>query len=342
MWQREGRGHEGWRVFPNGGFDLGAVILHPGGGRSEGEGFSGQPALVPKTQASEWFAKSGERCSWASIPARLPKTERRSALSRLLPSTMAIAGPESDPDDVYWDDQFWVPGTNGVVRAVVADGEGNVYIGGHFSAVADIFALSVAKWDGSEWHPLGSGIDAVIHALALKGDELYAGGHFWEDGYPASDHIAKWNGTSWSSLGSGINWPVSTIAVMGNDVYAGGYFHEAGGKDIEHLARWDGSEWWPVSREVPDGLGGVEDLAVQGTDLYVGGTFKKIGAMTVNNIARWDGSSWHALGSGLADDINDQVWAVSACSNHVYAGGRFVTSGEVTCNNIAVWDGALW
>ena len=68
-----------------------------------------------------------------------------------------------------------------------------------------LIANRVAKWNGSSWSALGSGMDGRCLALAVSGSDLYAGGYFTTAGGSAANHIAKWNGSSWSALGSGMN-----------------------------------------------------------------------------------------------------------------------------------------
>ncbi len=83
--------------------------------------------------------------------------------------------------------------TNGPVHALVADGEGNLSVAGDFTAVGDFPANHLARWDGSRWSLLGSGLgggdlgmspfpepwyDPTARALAVLGGELYVGGRF--------------------------------------------------------------------------------------------------------------------------------------------------------------------
>src|SRR5438445_1328098 len=101
------------------------------------------------------------------------------------------------------------PAANGPVYATVMDDSGNLYIGGDFDIVGDLRANSIAKWDGTNWSALGSGLQfnngwAVVYALAVSGTELYAAGRFTLAGGVAVNSIAKWNGTNWSALGSGL------------------------------------------------------------------------------------------------------------------------------------------
>jgi hypothetical protein len=80
-------------------------------------------------------------------------------------------------------DDNWIslggsPGANNPVNASVVDASGNLYIGGSFIAVGDTKANFIAKWNGSIWSALGSGVNGIVSALAVSGSDLYAGGTF--------------------------------------------------------------------------------------------------------------------------------------------------------------------
>src|SRR5207249_4795897 len=96
-----------------------------------------------------------------------------------------------------------------------------------------VSANCIAKWNGSSWSALGSGLGvpsvSSVLALAASGSDLYAGGTFQTAGGSAATYIAKWNGSSWSALGSGMNNPAYALAVSGSNLYAGGTFTTAGG-----------------------------------------------------------------------------------------------------------------
>jgi hypothetical protein len=60
----------------------------------------------------------------------------------------------------------------------VTDASGNLYIGGDFTTAGNVTANHVARWNGTNWSALGSGMNNTVVALAVSGGTLYAGGWF--------------------------------------------------------------------------------------------------------------------------------------------------------------------
>jgi hypothetical protein len=183
---------------------------------------------------------------------------------------------------------------NDRVSALAAIGS-DLYAGGDFTAAGFMLANYIAKWDGSSWSPLGSGMGGAhptIEDLAVSGSDLYAGGRFTTAGGVSANNVAKWDGSTWSALGSGTDNPVRTLAVSGSDLYAGGYLTAAGGVSANHIAKWDGSTWSALGTGTY-GVGGpwsnpsVSGLAVSGDALFVGGGFTTVGGKVSGRFAVW-------------------------------------------------------
>src|SRR5258708_32873548 len=85
---------------------------------------------------------------------------------------------------------------DGPVYGSGVDGSGNLYICGYFTAVGEAAANGLAKWDGTRWSPLGSGVNGYVSALAVLGNDLYVAGAFTTAGGLPATHTAKWAGTS--------------------------------------------------------------------------------------------------------------------------------------------------
>ncbi len=256
-----------------------------------------------------------------------------------------------------WDPGFAPRGLNDTVNALAVfdDGTGPaLYAGGAFTSANGVSANLVAKWNGSTWSPLGSGLGGTypeVQALAVfndgSGDALYAGGSFTTAGGVAASCIAKWNGSTWSPLGAGVLGPVFALAVYdsgtGPALYAGGGFSSAGAVGAHYVARWNGSNWSALDGGVNStvfALTSFDDGS--GPRLYAGGSFTTAGGTTASKIARWNGTSWSVLGGG----INDTVYALASFDDGsgaaLFAGGIFTAAGGVGAGCVAKWNGSAW
>ena len=239
------------------------------------------------------------------------------------------------------------------VFALTALANGDLIAGGGFTHAGGVQANGIARWNGSAWSPLGSGIGLTLSegvlALAVQPNgDLVAGGSFVSAGGAPAFYLANWNGTSWLPPGFGLGGSVSALVTMPNgDLVAAGNFVTAGGAPANRIARWNGSTWAALGTGLTGtGTPSVSALTVlPNGDLVAGGTFTIAGGVPVSCIARWDGTAWHALGSGMgiAAPYLPQVFALTTSANgDLIAGGLFTTAGGISANNIARWNGSAW
>ncbi|SPE50519.1 conserved exported hypothetical protein [Verrucomicrobia bacterium] len=234
--------------------------------------------------------------------------------------TLSVPGRADTPT---FSDANWVSlgsGMNGTVFALAASGT-NLYAAGRFTTAGGIPANNIARWDGSAWSALGSGMGGdypYVYALAVSGTNLYAGGLFTTAGGVRANNIAKWDGRAWSALGSGMNeyGTVEALAVSGTDLYAGGELTMAGGVPASGVAKWDGHAWSALGEGVEGNR--IIALTVNGANLDVGGGFNTAGGVVANGIAKWDGNAWSTLGSGMGGDIS-YVEALAVSGTDLYA-----------------------
>lgn len=250
---------------------------------------------------------------------------------------------------------------------VFDDGTGAaLYAGGSFVSIDGATMNSIAKWNGTAWSPLGSGVGSDdVYALAVfddgTGPALYAGGYFLTAGGVPASSIARWNGASWSPLGTGMGG-ASLIPIVralevfddgtGPALYAGGSFETAGGVPVNHIARWNGSAWSALG----SGVSGAQKLhpAVHaletfddgtGRILYAGGTFTHAGGTSARKMARWTGSLWTPVGTGPGgfwDFVQTLTTFDDGAGLTLYAGGFFFNMGGSGANNVAKWSGNGW
>ena len=118
-----------------------------------------------------------------------------------------------------------LPGTDGEVHALAVydDGSGPaLYAGGAFTSAGGVQVNRIARWDGSTWAALGSGINDLVLALTVfddgGGPALFAGGRFNEAG-DGLHRIAKWDGSTWASLGDGMRGNLNETIVEALTVF---------------------------------------------------------------------------------------------------------------------------
>ena len=83
------------------------------------------------------------------------------------------------------------------VLALALGPDGSLYAGGYFTTAGGVATNKIARWDGTTWHPLGSGMNEFVNSLAPGPDgSLYAGGQFTYAGEVVAQKIARWDGTT--------------------------------------------------------------------------------------------------------------------------------------------------
>ena len=299
--------------------------------------------------------------------SRLPR--RISAVLSCLVLLAGLASAQTPPPcQPEWLPTFGpVPGPDGNVQAMAVfdDGTGPaLFIGGAFRNVCGVPASLIAKWNGTTWSALGTGLDGNSSIPPIPqgvrgmqvyddgtGPALFVVGEFATAGGVAAPSIAKWNGSSWSALGSGLpgGW-VQTLAVYddgtGPALYVGGDFQNAGGVAASRLAKWNGVSWSAVG----GGTNGIVRALVvhddgSGPALFVGGTFTSAGGFPAGRMAKWNGVSWAALGTGLSGTsvaVNSLAEYDDGSGLALYAGGAFTAAGGIAVQNIAKWQSAAW
>jgi len=201
--------------------------------------------------------------------------------------------------------------------AVYDDGLGGgpqLHAGGSFTSIGGTAANRIAKWNGTSWSALGSGVGAAgasVYAMVVHNDgsggrpSLYIGGFFSSAGGIPASRIARWDGTAWSALGSGVT-----------------------GGNVQALAEYD------------DGRTG-------GPRLCIGGSFTTAGGAPVNQLAVWNGTSWSALGGGVSP-AGSSVMVLRVFDDGIgdgpvlFVGGRFTMAGTTPANCLARWNGTEW
>ena len=266
--------------------------------------------------------------------------------------SFALAGGVLAEGMARWDGSSWSAlagglhddgGSQTFVRDMLAfdDGSGDaLYVTGQFWTVNGAPGNSIARWDGSAWSALGSGLllsgggPGQGWALAAydggSGERLFVGGRFnTAGGSPGSANFAAWTGSAWTGVSGTVNDTVYSLAVWdhgdGPLLHLGGAFTQIDLFPLKRLARWNGSTWSGMGSGISVSPGAVKALVVHddctsvGPRLIVGGGFTAVPNIDPDldpgggsYLAAWRGcwddpNAWTDLGFALAGTFGDPL-----------------------------------
>jgi len=349
------------------------------------------PRTVLLTALSMWAPAAVAQCStqWSAMPA-VPQLVHRmvewdpdgpgpaSAVVVLGGRFLSMGGIGASRIAV-WDPATGVvsalgSGLDGEVHALAVGPAGELLAGGPFTTAGGAPTAGVARWDGTAWQPLGSGIaqngsDPTVRALVvLPSGEVVAAGTFQVAGGVPAAWVARWDGSNWSAMGSSLNGPVVSLLVRSSGELLAG---KLGG-----VWRWTGTDWVPFGTalsglvrglaELPNGdvVAGAKQLSIGNGgswtqaapdlggaifidselhsvsplpdgDVVVGGVFVAAGGQTLHHVARWDGTAWHAFGAGTNDPVSSTLFTRTG---QVLVAGTFTSVDGMAIPRLARLD----
>ena len=228
-----------------------------------------------------------------------------------------------------------------VYRMIIYDaGQGpELYVAGRFGGAGGVASEWIARWNGTSWNSLGTGINGEVGGLGIwdngSGPKLYVSGAMTMAGGVPVSKIAIWDGASWSPFPvtgtQGFSTTIPFDDGSGQALYMNSGLNFGGG--FVGPLRYHGTHFTALGKGVQ---GSIYDMAVYddgspgAPHLYVVGDFLTVGGQVPStNIARW---------TRCADPIDsfcpgDQSYATCPCANHGDPGHG--------CENSADTGGAL-
>ena len=273
---------------------------------------------------------------------------------------LVIPALADSPNDIYWSDEYLLPGYIGEIFDGI-EYNGEIVVSGDFQLFDNKEISNVAAFDGTGWRSIdppyfvrrlhvwqdllvGTGDKRVCtydgtgwqllsntlphseaYELAIYHDELYVGG---------DSGLYKWNGNGWDAV---ITRPtdsvviVSAMAVYNDLLYISGDIRLD--DDLRQVYSWDGS-----TLELVSTLGSkATDMIVYDGMLVMIGGFVEIDGVARIRVAAFDGSEWHSLGEGL----DGMPYYIEICNNRLVVSMNHWTALEsLPC--LLEWDGTSW
>lgn len=257
-------------------------------------------------------------------------------------------------------------GVFGDVRCLATMPNGNLAVGGTFTAAGGQPASGLAAWNGSAWSAIASPFAstsqlAVLPSGLLAATDGVGGLAFWNganwtfDTPPGATNITRLlvaangdllvgtttgvhrrSGLSWLSLGNP-GHVLDLVEMPNGDVVAAGSF--AG-----QVARFSGGGWAPVGNALSPVTAFVSSIVMQPNGrLLIAGSFSGSGATTLADLAELNGTQWTNPGGGIIGARHLHVWG----NGEVFVGGQFATTQGIpfsgypplAVDNLARWSG---
>ncbi len=230
-------------------------------------------------------------------------------------------------------------------KVLDADGPGpgspSLYVTGAFTEVGNTTAHNVARWDGSAWSEVGSGLPGSATGIAVfddgTGPALFAGA---SDGTIQGLYKCSAGGpwTLLTQLGAGES--IGDLGVYNAELYVTGTFASIAGVPAANIAKWDGTTWTALDA----GINGAGRMLTNysnasGSYLAVAGAFSQAGGLAASRVALWDGA-WTSLGTPPGSSSGTgRCTAINSGPD----AGLYVNSATGRGSGpIARWDGAAW
>lgn len=216
------------------------------------------------------------------------------------------AGTTASRAIARWDGSAWQPvgtGTevvDGGAAAVAALPNGDVVLGGRLSWYVDNVRWShLARWNGSNWLPMGAGPIDSPQCMSVQPDgKLLVGGNFVQLGGISSEPIIRWDGTSWSNIGDLFTGTVNGVSYASDsDIVVVGTIRRGG--SYRGIARWNGTAWTQLGSGISpfSNLLDINSVVRFRGEIIAGGQFQTAGDLVSRFIARWtdDHAPWIAV-----------------------------------------------
>lgn len=259
--------------------------------------------------------------------------------------------------------QNWLPVgqiTEYSVNVLYSDtATGSLIAGGNFKHADGIEVNGIARWNGTAWDSLASGVSNCSNycfaptQIVRHDSNLFVAGSFTEIGH-ISTHFATWDGSSWDTTGNFlVTWDSAgaqnvnpmTLTIVNNDLWVCGGFYNAGGMLVDNsVGIWNGTSYATFSAAaLPPVYNGPPLI---GYPTYFNGMWYFIGVFMDTagqncNVIRWTGSQWEIFGGGIKGGLST-VSSIAVYDNLLYIAGTFTQADGNPSNAIVSWDGTNW
>ena len=174
-------------------------------------------------------------------------------------------------------------GTDGTVWAF-AKFNGSIIAAGNFTNANGVTCNSIARYTGSTFAPLGTGLSSgIIYCLKVYRNKLYAGGNFSSIGGVSANNLAVWDGSTWAAVGSGTDGEIPNLEVepLHNALVVSGTFWNINGMRSTNVAIYNGTRFYACPNA---DMGDIASVVTGGGRIFIMGDMYGLYGLDCQNI----------------------------------------------------------
>lgn len=238
-----------------------------------------------------------------------------------------------------WDDKM--PGINGEVDAIAADGSGGWFIGGVFDHADDepVGNLIHIKADKSLDKAFAPKPNYAVKSLVVYNGTLYVGGNFTTilgqtRQHAASINITTGTLTNWNPQPDGF---VSKMIASKGNIYMLGNFFNVNGQQRTNVASVNAVtaavNVLSITQNSSSGIGG---MTLRGDTIYIGGNFLKVNGVARTELAAVDVNT--NITTSWAPTADNAISDLHTVGNKIIVTGAFDIANGASHLGLAAFD----
>lgn len=314
----------------------------------------GTPVLnIARFDGSGWHAL-GETETVEWIEGLLATEERL-----YVTGSFSAIGGQTSRRIAAWDGESWIginpqplsPDAPQPSIHAMAEFNGDLIVGGQIAEIGGVTVNNLARFDGSQWHPLDNGtsdgVNGIVRALQVFQDHLIVAGGFSEAGGEPANRVAAWDGVAWGGLAvanNSFDGPILTLALVNDQLAAGGEF--SGG-----LAFFGSSGSWAPASDLFN-LRVIQDvgfltaldhlLVVSGTSIFDTAPVGEATVFLYHPLGFWTAAG-ERFQRRLFDFVAGTPVSFFGFGNTLLAGGYRMWAPNLKDTAVySYWDGQSW
>lgn len=231
-------------------------------------------------------------------------------------------------DGVSWSNMQGGLFNGGSAARVSCLGEfgGDLYAMGQVTHGGTAPTPGIARWTGSSWRSIGSGMSKnSIAELLVAPDTVFA--------IDFHHRVSRWQDREWVGLPRVPETYYSYSDDNKSYFVVQGSLHAAFEDDGFRVFRLQSGLWIPVGEPFDRSVGQLIDFD---GGIIASGSFTVVGGLSASGVAFWNGVQWLPMGAGFSAN------SLVVYHGQLYAIGKFAQSPASSLFDFARWDGTQW